>query len=81
MAIAQKQSKGQIQFLEHEESRQFFDSQARRLVGMNGEEFIGGKLSLKLRDSHGVVGHHVHPGCRSTAARPRQDSTAYRGDL
>jgi len=79
MAIVQKRSKGQIQSLEDEESRQFFDSQARRLVGMSGEEFIGGKLSLKLRDSHGVVGHHVHPGCRSTAARPRQDSTRIPG--
>jgi hypothetical protein len=79
MAIAQKQSKGQIQFLEDDESRQFFDSQARRLVGMNGEEFIGGKLSLELRDSGGVVGHHVHPACRSTAAGPRQDSTRIPG--
>jgi hypothetical protein len=40
MAIAPKRATGQIRFLDDDESRQFFDAQARRLMNMSGEEFL-----------------------------------------
>ena len=40
MAITPERSTNGIRFLDDEESHQFFDTQARRLMNMSGAEFI-----------------------------------------
>jgi hypothetical protein len=40
MAVAPERTDGEIRFLDDEESRAFFDTQARRLLGISGEEFL-----------------------------------------
>jgi len=40
VAIARKRTDNGIRFLDDEESRQYFDRQARRLMNMSGEEFL-----------------------------------------
>jgi hypothetical protein len=52
MAIARKRSDNGIRFLDDEESRQYFDRQARRLMNMSGDEFLrrydAGKFEAEL---------------------------------
>jgi hypothetical protein len=40
MATAPEQSTGEIRFLDDDESHQYFDREARRLMNMSGAEFI-----------------------------------------
>jgi hypothetical protein len=40
MAITPEQAAGEIRFLDDDESRQQFDRQAQRLLGISGKEFI-----------------------------------------
>ena len=40
MALPQEQPDNGIRFLDDEEGREYFDTQARRLMGMSGEEFL-----------------------------------------
>jgi hypothetical protein len=40
MAVSRKQETSGIRFLDDEESHEYFDRQARRLLGISGEEFL-----------------------------------------
>ena len=40
MVIARKRADDGIRFLDDEESRQYFDRQARRLMNMSGDKFL-----------------------------------------
>ncbi len=40
MAVASKRKNGTIHFLNREAGRAFFDEQARRLLGISGEELL-----------------------------------------
>jgi len=40
MAVTKEQTESQIQWLTDEEARAIFDEEARRVMGMSGEEFI-----------------------------------------
>jgi len=40
MALASERTSSDIRFLEEDESREFFDAQAQRLMGMSGDEFL-----------------------------------------
>ena len=40
MAAAEEKADGQIRFLTPDEGRAFFDEQARKLLGISGEEFL-----------------------------------------
>ena len=40
MATAPEPEASRVRFLDDEESHQFFDEQARRLMNMSGEEFL-----------------------------------------
>lgn len=40
MAVTPEHANETVRFLDDDESRQFFDRQARRLIGMGGEEFL-----------------------------------------
>jgi hypothetical protein len=40
MAITPERATNEIRFLDDDESHQFFDAQARRLMNMSGEEFL-----------------------------------------
>ncbi len=40
MTLASESTHDEVRFLEDDEAREFFDAQARRLMGMSGDEFI-----------------------------------------
>ncbi len=40
MAAPKKRRNGKVRWLSPEESRQFFDEQARKALGISGEEFL-----------------------------------------
>jgi hypothetical protein len=40
MATVPERARNAVRFLDDDESHQFFDAQARRLIGMSGDEFI-----------------------------------------
>lgn len=40
MALPQEQPDNGIRFLDEAEGREYFDTQARRLMGISGEEFL-----------------------------------------
>lgn len=64
MAITPERSTNEIRFLDDDESHQFFDVQARRLMNMSGEEFVrkydAGEFDSELDGpQHGVLAQLV----------------------
>jgi hypothetical protein len=55
MAVTKEQAEHQIQWLTDEEARAIFDEEARKVMGMSGEEFLrrydAGEFDAVLDDS------------------------------
>jgi len=58
VAISPAHVESGIRFLEDEESRAFFDTQAQRLMGISGAEFIRRYDAGEFEDAPDDVQHH-----------------------
>jgi hypothetical protein len=59
MALASQHVESDIRFLEDEESRAFFDAQARRLMGISGDDFIRRYDDGEFEDAPDDPQHHA----------------------